>query len=90
MEQNTEQQSYIEGAGIKLLPSAQVIISGILCIYDNIASQGAGIYQINNFQIPSDTFDIVTECTFYHALGTIIFSGNRATKGGSDAYGLIF
>ena len=78
-----------EGAGIRLLPNAQVVINGILWICDNIAYQraGGGIFQINNLQIPSDSNN--DKCTFISLVGTMIFSGNRATKGESDAYGLI-
>ena len=59
-------------------------------ICDNTAYQGAGrgIYQITNLQIPSDS-NYNDKCTFVSLAGSMIFSGNRATKGGSDAYGLI-
>ena len=54
-----------EGAGIKLLPDAQVTVVGILWIYDNIAYQGAGggIYQVTSLQLPSDSLYTDVNCT---------------------------
>ena len=69
-----------------------IFISGCLCVHNNIAyhGAGAGIFRVTNFELPSDSswWGVKNQCTVSCRDSCIDFSGNKATKGGSDAYGL--
>ena len=92
-----QNNSASEGAGIKMLSTSRIQVTGILRIYDNIANEGVGggMYNLllNKLQFPlMSSMPSLTDndlCTILiDSRGSIEFSGNRAVKGGSDTYGL--
>ena len=75
-----------QGAGITLTDTSQIVVEGELLMYNNTADEhGGAILVIKTGYLPSNT------CTLYFkgSSDSIIFSGNRAEKGGSDMYGAI-
>ena len=91
-----------EGAGITLLTSSYISIEGELLLYNNTAEKHGGALlvtqslllalaqrsQLSTYENPIFTS---TPCTmeFENNSSSVIFSGNRAGKGGSDMYGAI-
>ena len=77
-----------EGAGIKMESKAQIIVSGILMLYNNTADKHGGAILVKQ---PIFSLQRSSICTiwFENTFSSVIFSGNRAQKGGSDMYGAI-
>ena len=77
-----------EGAGIKMESKAQIIVSGILMLYNNTADKHGGAILVKQ---PIFSLQRSSICTiwFDNTFSSVIFSGNRAQKGGSDMYGAI-
>ena len=82
---------YKEGAGITIVLPGKIVVYGQLYMYNNIADEHGGailaVSQPLSTQLGLD-FDSKS-CTldFFGNTGKVIFSGNRAGKGGSDIYG---
>ena len=78
----------IEGAGIKMESESQIAVSGILMLYNNTADKHGGAILIKQ---PIFSYQRSSICTisFDNTSSSVIFSGNRAQKGGSDMYGAI-
>ena len=83
-----------DGAGITLITPAYVRIYGELLLINNTADkQGGGIFVTTSSTsslLASQQMSIFTTipCTIQN-ISKLIFSGNRAQKGGSDMYGAI-
>ena len=77
-----------EGAGIKVESESQIVVSGILMLYNNTAHNHGGAILVKQ---PIFSFQRSSICTisFDNTFSSVIFSGNRAQKGGSDMYGAI-
>ena len=76
----------IEGAGINLQGNAhRILVDGELILYNNTADEQGGAI----FVMPSQVYISIPQCTLYFDdnSSSVIFSGNRAGKGGSDTYG---
>ena len=90
-----------EGAGIALLTSSYISIEGELLLYNNIADKHGGAILATQTHSPivhrseimgHSVFMLEsTPCTMKieNNSSSVIFSGNRAGKGGSDMYGAI-
>ena len=79
-----------EGAGITLSSNAYIIVvDGELLLYNNTADKHGGAILVK--QPSFNLIKTVSFCTlsFYKLSSSVIFSGNRAGKGGSDMYGAI-
>ena len=90
-----------DGAGITLLTSSYISIEGKLLLYNNTAEKHGGALLVK--QYPQNlvltltqrsqplAISTSTHCTmkFENNSSSLIFSGNRAGKGGSDMYGAI-
>ena len=77
-----------EGAGIRIKNTVQILVSGTLMLYNNTANgHGGGIF----VKQPILNYIVGSICTisFDNTFSSVIFSGNRAQKGGSDMYGAI-
>ena len=77
-----------EGAGIKMEGESQIAVSGKLMLYNNTADKQGGAMLIKQ---PIFSYQTLFICTilFDNTFSSVIFSGNRAQKGGSDMYGAI-
>ena len=78
----------IEGAGIYLQSAlSHIIVDGKLMLYNNTADKQGGAILVMNLPVN----DLTSQCTlnFVEKSSLVIFSGNRAGKGGSDIYGAI-
>ena len=77
-----------EGAGIKMETEFQIAVRGILMLYNNTADNHGGAILVKQ---PFFSLQRRSMCTFLFEdnSSTVIFSGNRAQKGGSDMYGAI-
>ena len=76
-----------EGAGIRLLSNVYISVQGELLLYNNTAYEYGGAILVKK-----PLFESIEEyCTtdFYGNFSKLVFSGNRARKGGSDMYGAI-
>ena len=77
-----------EGAGIYLQSAlSHIIVDGKLMLYNNTADKQGGAILVMNLPVN----DLTSQCTlnFVEDSSLVIFSGNRAGKGGSDIYGAI-
>ena len=79
-----------EGAGIKMKSTTQIVVSGTLMLTNNTADKHGGAILVKQ---PFFSYQIESICTikfsFVNTFSSVIFSGNRAQKGGSDMYGAI-
>ena len=77
-----------EGAGIRIENTVQIIVSGTLMLYNNTANGHGGAIFVKQ---PILNYIVGSICTisFDNTFSSVIFSGNRAQKGGSDMYGAI-
>ena len=77
-----------EGAGIKMKSRAQIVVSGVLMLYNNTADKHGGAILVKH---PFFSLQRQYMCTFSFddTSSSVIFSGNRAGQGGSDMYGAI-
>ena len=76
----------IKGAGINLQGNAhRILIDGELILYNNTADKQGGAILV----MPPQVYISKLQCTLYFNDNSslVIFSGNRAGKGGSDTYG---
>ena len=90
-----------EGAGVTLLTPSYISIEGELLLYNNTAEKHGGALLVTQYVLltlaqrsrSSDhkTIFTSTPCImeFENNSSSVIFSGNRAGKGGSDMYGAI-
>ena len=81
-----------EGAGITIGLPSLVIVEGQLLLYNNTADKQGGAIIVKQLPVLSSrSYDINKQpCTLHCTKSTsLIFSGNRAGKGGSDMYGAI-
>ena len=90
-----------DGAGITLLTSSYISIEGKLLLYNNTAEKHGGAILVKQYPLLAlaqkrrflkyRTIFTSTPCTmkFENNSSSVIFSGNRAGKGGSDMYGAI-
>ena len=77
-----------EGAGIYLQSAlSHIIVDGKLMLYNNTADKQGGAILVMKLTVN----DLKSQCTlnFVEKSSLVIFSGNRAGKGGSDIYGAI-
>ena len=75
-----------EGAGIKMENESQIMVNGTLMLYNNTADKHGGAILVKKpllNRTPLCTF------SFDDTSSLVIFSGNRAQKGGNDMYGAI-
>ena len=77
-----------EGAGIKMESQSQIAVSGILMLYNNTAENHGGAILVKQSIFSLQRSSICT-IVFDNTFSSVIFSGNRAQKGGSDVYGAI-
>ena len=80
-----------EGAGIKMENKAQIVVNGTLMLYNNTADKHGGAILVKQPNIFTSQIHLPSICTFQFDKNSssVIFSGNRAHKGGSDMYGAI-
>ena len=90
---------YKEGAGITILLPGKIVVDGQLYMYNNTATEHGGAILVLSRQPLVTQVEIATShtahtsytsCTlafFSDKFGKVIFSGNKAKKGGSDIYG---
>ena len=81
-----------EGAGIKMVNTAQIMVNGALMLYNNTADKyygGAILVKQPNIFISQPVLSSICTFHFDKNSSSVIFSGNRAQKGGSDMYGAI-
>ena len=83
-----QNNSNIKGAGIKMESIAQIIVSGTLMLYNNTADNHGGAILVKQSIFSLQRSSICT-IMFENTFSSVIFSGNRAQKGGSDMYGAI-
>ena len=82
---------YTEGAGIKLARNSYLEVDGDLIFYNNTAiTYGGGILSSESLLI-DDYYGVFVLCSlrFLTNTSSVVFSGNRAGKGGSDMYNTI-
>ena len=81
-----------EGAGINIQSTSQIRVSGVLKLYNNTADKHGGAILVKQ-PIYSYQSDSIHVCSISfigdNTSSSVIFSGNRAHKGGSDMYGAI-
>ena len=79
-----------EGAGIKLISPAYIPIDGELLLYNNTADKhGGAILVIAQQRTLQSSFRYPCSLISDGNSSSVIFSGNRAGRGGSDMYGAI-
>ena len=85
-----ENNNAIQGGAINLLELSVFAVFGTLTLHNNTAGTfGGAIYQSSGSNLPTvEMGNNVSLCTLFPVANSlIIFSGNRAAKGGSDIYG---
>ena len=80
-----------EGAGIKLISPAYIQIGDDLLLYNNTADKHGGAILVIASQQSSLQYFFRNSCSLMSDgnSSSVIFSGNRAGRGGSDMYGAI-
>ena len=80
-----------EGAGIKLISPAYIQIDGELLLYNNTADKHGGAILViaSQQRILQSIFRYPCSLMSDGNSSSVIFSGNRAGRGGSDMYGAI-
>ena len=85
-----ENNNAIRGGAINILELSIFGVYGTLTLRNNTARKfGGAIYQSNGMNLPTiELGNNASWCTLFPAANSsIVFSGNRAGKGGSDLYG---
>ena len=84
-----QNNSNTEGAGIKIQTSNQIMVTGVLMLYNNTADGHGGAILVKQLFVTIKRPEILCTLVLNSKSSSMIFSGNRAHTGGSDMYGAI-